>query len=174
MLPPGLPVHLHDSSSRSSPRPKKKSHSRIPWNPYPPSVTTAKRLRILFYHKHEPYFGFTNFSNHPVGYKGVMYPTSEHLFQCLKVNVVCYRLSFSLTILQFLPDRPDLAHHILNCSRPSVALSEARRYQPAVRPDWKQVNLKMVHFLQVVARSSFSTLFRWTKRCGSNLHSIQN
>ena len=40
---------------------------------------------ILFYHKHEPHYGFTNFSYHPVRYEGKIYPTSEHLFQSLKV-----------------------------------------------------------------------------------------
>jgi len=44
-----------------------------------------RRRRILFYHKHEPYYGFTNFSAHPVMYEGRKYPTSEHLFQSLKV-----------------------------------------------------------------------------------------
>ena len=41
---------------------------------------------ILFYHKHEPHYGFTNFSNHTVKYDGRVYPTSEHLFQSLKVR----------------------------------------------------------------------------------------
>ena len=44
-----------------------------------------QRPRILFYHKHEPHYGFTNFSTHPVVYQGRRYPTSEHLFQSLKV-----------------------------------------------------------------------------------------
>ena len=42
--------------------------------------------RILFYHAHEPYYGFTNFSPDPVEYRGKRYPTSEHLFQSLKVS----------------------------------------------------------------------------------------
>jgi len=41
---------------------------------------------ILFYHKHEPHYGFTNFSNHSVKFEGRVYPTSEHLFQSLKVR----------------------------------------------------------------------------------------
>ena len=41
--------------------------------------------KILFYNKHEPYYGFTNFSNHPVMYERKKYPTSEHLFQSFKV-----------------------------------------------------------------------------------------
>ncbi|KAG5720518.1 Swarming motility protein ybiA [Termitomyces sp. T112] len=81
---------------------------------------------ILFYHSHEPYYGFTNFSNHPVVYKGKKYPTSEHLFQSFK----------------FQDHKPDLAEHIRTCSeRPSVAFSEARRFQPEVRPDWKEMDL---------------------------------
>ena len=56
---------------------------------YSPSSQVAERPSpIRFYHKHDPHYGFTNFSNHPVYYEGVMYPTSEHLFQSLKVNVV--------------------------------------------------------------------------------------
>ena len=50
-----------------------------------PSPPTTSR-RILFYHKHDPYYGFTNFSPHPVIYQGKKYPTSEHLFQSFKVG----------------------------------------------------------------------------------------
>lgn len=46
-----------------------------------------KRLPILFYHRTEPHFGFTNFSAHPVEYDGRVYPTSEHLFQAFKVRL---------------------------------------------------------------------------------------
>lgn len=44
------------------------------------------RPRILFYHKADPHYGFTNFSAHSVLYKGKRYPTSEHLFQSFKVR----------------------------------------------------------------------------------------
>jgi len=80
----------------------------------------------LFYHKHEPHYGFTNFSNHAVKFENKIYPTSEHLFQSLKFA-----------------HRPLLAEHIRTCDpRPSVAFSEARRFQPEVRQDWKQYNIK--------------------------------
>jgi diaminohydroxyphosphoribosylaminopyrimidine deaminase/5-amino-6-(5-phosphoribosylamino)uracil reductase len=93
--------------------------------PLPPPPSLPKR--ILFYHKHNPHYGFTNFSSHPVVYKGKRYPTSEHLFQSFK----------------FQQHRPNLAEHIRTCSeRPSVAFSEARRFQPEVRPDWKHVNIE--------------------------------
>jgi len=45
-----------------------------------------RRPKILFYNKNEPYYGFTNFSPHSVTYRGKRYPTSEHLFQSLKVG----------------------------------------------------------------------------------------
>jgi diaminohydroxyphosphoribosylaminopyrimidine deaminase/5-amino-6-(5-phosphoribosylamino)uracil reductase len=44
------------------------------------------RWQIYFYHKQDPHYGFTNFSAHPVNYKGKEYPTSEHLFQSFKVS----------------------------------------------------------------------------------------
>jgi hypothetical protein len=45
----------------------------------------SRRPQILFYHKHNPHYGFTNFSDHPVVYEGRTYPTSEHLYQSFKV-----------------------------------------------------------------------------------------
>ena len=46
---------------------------------------SSGRRRILFYHKHDPHYGFTNFSYHPVVYRAKTYPTSKHLFQSFKV-----------------------------------------------------------------------------------------
>ncbi|CAA7269533.1 unnamed protein product [Cyclocybe aegerita] len=102
--------------------------STMPSDSPPRRISPSQsRPRILFYHKHDPHYGFTNFSAHPVIYKGKRYPTSEHLFQSFK----------------FQDYRPNLAEHIRTCSeRPSVAFSEARRFQPEVRPDWKQVNIQ--------------------------------
>ncbi|KAI5832766.1 DUF1768-domain-containing protein [Schizophyllum commune Tattone D] len=93
------------------------------------SVASSSPKPILFYHKHDPYYGFTNFSDHPVIFDNKTYPTSEHLFQASK----------------FLGYRPLLAEHIRKVSRrPAVAFSEARRFQPEVRPDWLQVNIEMM------------------------------
>ncbi|KAK0194012.1 hypothetical protein F5146DRAFT_415204 [Armillaria mellea] len=100
----------------------------VPANPFRQSrsaVTSPTTSRILFYDKDKPYYFFTNFSAHPVVYNGERYPTSEHLFQSFKFE-----------------HRPSLAKHIRTCSeRPSVAFSEARRFQPEVRADWKAVNI---------------------------------
>ncbi|KAE9394009.1 DUF1768-domain-containing protein [Gymnopus androsaceus JB14] len=86
--------------------------------------------RILFYHKDNSYYGFTNFSAHSVHYDGKRYPTSEHLFQSFK----------------FQEHRPDIAEHIRICSeRPSAAFQEARRYQPQVRSDWLKVNIEKMN-----------------------------
>ncbi|GLB39194.1 putative protein with domain of unknown function (DUF1768) [Lyophyllum shimeji] len=88
---------------------------------------TPPPKRILFYDKHAPHYGLTNFSKHPVVFEGKRYPTSEHLFQALK----------------FYHHKPHLAEHIRTCSdKPSVAFAEARRYHQEVRPDWHQVNVQ--------------------------------
>jgi len=85
-----------------------------------------KNQPILFYDKDAPHYGFTNFSSHEVEYQNKIYPTSEHLFQSFK----------------FLGYRPKIAEHIRTCSaRPSVAFSEAKRFQPEVRPDWMSINI---------------------------------
>lgn len=49
---------------------------------------TSKTPPVLFYDKNDPFYEFTNFSSHDVIYKGKKYPTSEHLFQALKVHVI--------------------------------------------------------------------------------------
>ena len=81
---PTTPAHIQRTPSNLStytPSPISKRFSRS--SQYPPSP--ARPRAILFYHKHEPHYGFTNFSNHAVKYDGRVYPTSEHLFQSLKV-----------------------------------------------------------------------------------------
>lgn len=97
----------------------------------PSQEASSKRApqRILFYHAHDPYYGFTNFSPDPVEYHGKTYPTSEHLFQSLK----------------FLPHRPELAEHMRTCSkRPRVVFDEAHRFSPEARPDWLKVRIEMM------------------------------
>jgi hypothetical protein len=73
------PVSPKSVSARSSPPSTPASSLQQFWTPISPP-------RILFYHKHDPHYGFTNFSPHPVMYKGKRYPTSEHLFQSFKVR----------------------------------------------------------------------------------------
>lgn len=58
----------------------------LPRRVSPSNSAPAARQRILFYHKDDPHYGFTNFSAHPVIYNGKKYPTSEHLFQSFKVG----------------------------------------------------------------------------------------
>jgi len=84
---------------------------------------------IYFYESDKPHYGFTNFSPHPVNYRGKVYPTSEHLFQALK----------------FLDQRPLLAEHIRTTGVDSrVAMDEADRFSPAVRADWFEKNIEMM------------------------------
>lgn len=86
-----------ESPSRSQPRsapavlPIQGQHSRhsnpsSPLVSYPNHPFKGPRSRILFYHRQDPHYGFTNFSPHNVRYNGKVYPTSEHLFQSFKVR----------------------------------------------------------------------------------------
>ncbi|KAJ2917349.1 hypothetical protein MD484_g3081, partial [Candolleomyces efflorescens] len=127
MTPRLTPNRLRRPGNKGSPLQVTRSVGTLPESPRRSPV--QPRRKILFYHKNDPYYGFTNFSAHPVIYRGKRYPTSEHLFQSFK----------------FHDHRPGLAEHIRTCSeRPSVAFSEARRFQPEVRPDWMQVNIPMM------------------------------
>ena len=72
---PTTPTH-----GQPSPKPRRDAPRNVK------GVYLAQPQRILFYHKHDPHYGFTNFSDHPVTYQGKVYPTSEHLFQALKVR----------------------------------------------------------------------------------------
>ena len=84
------------SPSRPSRAPKMGSPSLAPQSQEPAlKQHSLGPKRILFYHAHDPYYGFTNFSSDPVEYQGKIYPTSEHLFQSLKVSRYRYlSLSF--------------------------------------------------------------------------------
>lgn len=84
-----------DTKSSSPPRtpPPPRPHSASPGGSAArqkqgqPKQAGQPPKRILFYHAHDPYYGFTNFSPDPVEYGGKSYPTSEHLFQSLKVSL---------------------------------------------------------------------------------------
>ncbi|KAI6010949.1 hypothetical protein F5J12DRAFT_891455 [Pisolithus orientalis] len=133
------------------------------WSPQrhksqPSQEASSKRApqRILFYHAHDPYYGFTNFSPDPVEYHGKTYPTSEHLFQSLKARPTTVRFSIFFIIRpivarrvgspgKFLPHRPELAEHMRTCSkRPRVVFDEAHRFSPEARPDWLKVRIEMM------------------------------
>ncbi|KAJ6541805.1 hypothetical protein B0H19DRAFT_1174732 [Mycena capillaripes] len=88
-----------------------------------------QRTKILFYHRDDPHYGFTNFSPHPVQYKGKRYPTSEHLFQAFK----------------FMENRPDIAEKIRKISEfPRDAFQEAHRQKDNVPSNWRKVNIAMM------------------------------
>lgn len=133
-LPPQTPRGLHPPHASSVQRPSTSPQSSpLATRPTPPSSATLSNGKpILFYHAHDPYYGFTNFSSDPIEYNGKKYPTSEHLFQSLK----------------FMERRPDLAEHIRTCStRPRVVFDEAHRFSPEVRSDWLQVRIEMMDFV---------------------------
>ena len=87
-------------SASGIPRTSGFSHGFLPfWSTSPPTT----RQRIYFYHKHDPYYGFTNFSPHSVVYQGKIYPTSEHLFQSFKVSLFYLFKAVTLMVLLVVP-----------------------------------------------------------------------
>lgn len=84
--------------------------------------------RILFYHRGQPYYEFTNFSPHEVVFEGRTYPTAEHLFQAHK----------------FLPTYPQLAERIRELPSSRAALQEATRLSEYRRKDWFDVNITVM------------------------------
>lgn len=104
--PPRLSTHHTRRSSKSmvgGQSPKKASPADTPKRA---SRYSPTRARILFYHKHDPYYGFTNFSAHPVVYKGKKYPTSEHLFQSFKVRLFQIDKSNHRLTMILVPETP--------------------------------------------------------------------
>ncbi|KAG2033371.1 hypothetical protein BDR03DRAFT_690975 [Suillus americanus] len=89
-LPPQTPRGSHAPRASSAQRPSTSPQSSpLTTRPTPYSSKTlsdGKPNKILFYHAHDPHYGFTNFSSDPIEYNGKKYPTSEHLFQSLKVS----------------------------------------------------------------------------------------
>ncbi|KZT64767.1 DUF1768-domain-containing protein [Daedalea quercina L-15889] len=84
---------------------------------------------ILFYHRNESYYEFTNFAPSPIHWAdGKTYPTAEHLFQAHK----------------FMPTRADLAERIRKLHTPREALDEAGRLRRLQRPDWFDVNVDIM------------------------------
>lgn len=175
-----LQPHRSPSNSPTTPANIQRTPSNLPTYTSPPisrrysksSSGPARSRPILFYHKHEPHYGFTNFSNHAVKYEGRVYPTSEHLFQSLKVCAPFNRLPIDLTLTIQFAHRPLLAEHIRTCdSRPSVAFSEARRFQPEVRQDWKYYNIKAVRlFVPGFSLIRLTALdYRWKRPSGTSL-----
>lgn len=126
-LPPRTP--RASSAQRPSTYPQPSSLTTRPTPHSSKTLSDGKPNKILFYHAHDPHYGFTNFSSDPIEYNGKKYPTSEHLFQSLK----------------FMERRPELAEHIRTCStRPRVVFDEAHRFSPEVRSDWLQVRIEMM------------------------------
>ncbi|KZT01034.1 DUF1768-domain-containing protein [Laetiporus sulphureus 93-53] len=86
---------------------------------------------ILFYHRDQPYYEFTNFSPHPVEFAGKVYPTAEHLFQAHK----------------FLDTDPALAERIRRLPSARAALEEAARSRRLQRSDWFDVNVGIMDMI---------------------------
>ncbi|TFK36687.1 hypothetical protein BDQ12DRAFT_736773 [Crucibulum laeve] len=91
--------------------------------------TSSSRV-VAFHHRHGPLSEFSNSSPYSVSYRGLEYPTSEHLYQAMK----------------FLDHRPGIAEYIRTCSdsRASRARDISEQYKTDVRADWPNINVRMM------------------------------
>lgn len=76
---------------------------------------------INFYKTNEEYGCFSNFSRHPVKYKNIVWPTSEHAFQAQKFAGTPYETE------------------ILNAKTPREAATLGRDKSKPLRNDWELV-----------------------------------
>ena len=56
---------------------------------------------IRFFHKSAPFFNLTLESKHPIAYKGIIYPTAQHVFQAMKVRIEYPDYELPLTTATF-------------------------------------------------------------------------
>jgi ribA/ribD-fused uncharacterized protein len=78
---------------------------------------------IWFYHEYNlPYGCFSNFSTHPVNYKGRVFPTSEHAFQAYKYI-----------------HNPNYFEKIATAKTPGKCATLGRDRTFPIREDWEQI-----------------------------------
>ncbi|GJJ10241.1 hypothetical protein Clacol_004467 [Clathrus columnatus] len=123
-----LPVFAGSSFCSISHRDAASGTQPSPSQPRPPGFQVPSRSQISFYERGQPYYEFTNFSDHPIRYDGKDYPTAEHLFQSLKFE--------DNTLIELI--RTQLT--------PRAAFETAQKYNTMIRPGWydKQLNIKMM------------------------------
>ncbi|KAI0300494.1 DUF1768-domain-containing protein [Multifurca ochricompacta] len=92
------------------------------------SNTDSSKEPIYFYDSDKPFYEFTSFSDHPVEYHGLFYPTAEHLFQAFK----------------FMDTDPALAERIRRLPTARMAQQEAKRQLHRQRADWLEVNVAIM------------------------------
>ncbi|KAJ6591615.1 DUF1768-domain-containing protein [Mycena vulgaris] len=102
---------------------------------------TRKPAGKILFGPNGPHADFDQFSSHPVTYNGVIYPTSQHLFQAFKVYPGRFLIPPILISEQFHGRRPDLAETIRMAPTAELAFSIARTNKASARPDWFSINL---------------------------------
>jgi ribA/ribD-fused uncharacterized protein len=96
---------------------------------------------ILFYNKGEPYYEFTNFwDKHPIKLDGKIWPTSEHYFQAQK-----YTGNVNEELLKEAIRKIPTANEVYQVINGKKHHIYKDLFQKGIRPDWKKVNVKIMH-----------------------------
>lgn len=101
------------------------------------SGTSTTTERILFYHRQDPYYEFTNFFASKIFLDGFSWPTTEHYFQAAKF------------------DDADLKRQIRECGGPGKAAEMGRNkaYSKLLRKDWDTYRLEA---MMIALRAKFT------------------
>jgi ribA/ribD-fused uncharacterized protein len=110
----------------SNTRPRRYSRSRSPRRKRS-RVSSNQKEVIKFYHRHAPYFEFTNFFGCPIELGGKKWATVEHYFQGQKFH-----------------RDPELQERIRLQDTPRQAFYTAHHHESRVRKDWHQVSLQIM------------------------------
>ncbi|KAF7309805.1 DUF1768 domain-containing protein [Mycena indigotica] len=115
------------SGSEKQPPPKQPNAAPKP-QPSKPQITPPSPAQKILFGPSGPYAEFDQFAVHPITHNGVIYPTSQHLFQALK----------------FIGHRPDIAALIREATTAQLAFDIAHSNKPLARVDWFSVNVSQM------------------------------
>jgi len=77
----------HEKAGKAPEPVRQRQPPNPPPNPPRQPLESRKPTEIRFHDSDKPYYEFTSYSPHPIRYNNKDYPTSEHLFQSLKVGI---------------------------------------------------------------------------------------
>ncbi|KAJ7066595.1 hypothetical protein C8F01DRAFT_709045 [Mycena amicta] len=111
-------------------------------SPPKPSTSDSKPPSKILFGPNGPHAEFDQFAVHAITYNGVVYPTSQHLFQALK----------------FIGHRMDIAELIRSAATAQLALAIAHSNKTLSRADWFQINLTQMEEVLFLKFSQYNHL----------------
>ncbi|KAF7308804.1 DUF1768 domain-containing protein [Mycena kentingensis (nom. inval.)] len=127
------------SSSNSA---KTNTQPYPPPKPAAPAFSSSSKPKKILFGPAGPHLDLDQFAVHPITYNGLVYPTSQHLFQALK----------------FIGHRADIAEQIRVAATADIAFTTAHANQASVRPDWFSINVAQMEQVQYLKYTQYDLL----------------